>query len=266
MRFHGFIRQNRVTFIGIGTACLILGAFVYAPGREYLSFAVAPTVARAYELGSMHFDAQNPKHYDLDRAEYFFTEALERDPAYPYLNHQLARIAFLKGNFALALMFIDREIMLYGAEHANAYYVRGLIKGFVGDYDGAARDYEEYLVIDPTNWAAINDYAWVLLKDRRYEEALIALDGGLLFWPENPWLHNSRATALFELGRFDEALEAASAASSAVASITEAEWLRAYPGNDPLIASQGIAAFRRAIAENMHTIEHAVEAAAKDVP
>lgn len=248
----------------------IVSLVLYASGRhvtlvENAAFALDPSAQRAYEYGTRHFDAAHPDMYDLYRASYFFTEASELDPEYPYLNHQQARIAFLKGDFTTALSEIDREIEIYGKEHSNAYYVRGLINGFAGDYEGSAEDYEVFLRAHPKNWAAINDYAWVLLKADRPRDALVAIDWGLLSWPENPWLHNNRATALFEVGRIQEAREAAAAASRAVTDITEANWLEAYPGNDPLIAPQGIEAFKKAVAENMHTIDLALQKGAKTV-
>ena len=42
--------------------------------------------------------------------------------------------------------------------------------------------------------------------------------------------------------------------SITVAKISEADWLNAYPGNDPKIAGEGIAAFKKAVENNMHTI------------
>jgi hypothetical protein len=42
-------------------------------------------------------------------------------------------------------------------------------------------------------------------------------------------------------------------------SVTRVNRLQAYPGNDPLIASQGLAAFKKAVEENIHTIERALE-------
>lgn len=234
-------------------------------GYEQISFLIAPTAERAYTYGSKHFDASHGDQYDIDRAEYFFKKAEESDPTYPYLQHQLARIAFLRGDFVAAISHINKEIERYGDTHANSYYVRGLIKGFAGDYTGAVLDYETYLKTDPTNWAAINDYAWVLLKADRPRDALISLDWGLIYWPENAWLHNSRATALFELGRLEEAQIAGVAAMQSALRVTEEDWLQAYPGNDPLIAKTGVDAFRSAILENMHTISLALEKATFDV-
>ena len=240
-------------------ACLwVVYPHVLAYGYENLRYGLDPTSARAFEYGEKHFNATRASHYDIDRAEYFFNEAAV-DPSLPYIYHELARIAFLKGDFNLALARIDLQISLHGTTTPNSYYVRGLIKGFAGDYAGAVKDYETYLRTDSRNWAAINDYAWVLLKADRPKEALIALDWGLMYWPENPWLHNSRATALFELERFKDAREAVEAAYRTVGSVDEADWLEAYPGNDPLIASEGITAFKKAVEENMHTITLALE-------
>ncbi|MBI4094117.1 tetratricopeptide repeat protein [Candidatus Kaiserbacteria bacterium] len=231
---------------------------------EDVRYAFDPSAALAFELGEKHFSATKAYDYDIVRAEYFFNLAA-KDQSIPYVNHELARIAFLKGDFGLALARINLQISLHGSSTANSYYVRGLIEGFMGDYEAAAKDYEAYLRTDPKNWAAINDYAWVLLKDKRYKDALIALDWGLIYWPENSWLHNSRATALFELGRHAEAYQAVVAAYDALPKIDAGAWLQAYPGNDPLIATEGIAAFRRAVEENMHTIELAREKARSDM-
>lgn len=236
--------------------------FVYA--YEDMRYRLDPKPERAYEYGEKHFNATDPKQYDIAHAEYFFNKAAS-DQSLPYINHELARISFLKGDLDLALSRINLQISLQGTSTPNSYYIRGLIEGFRGDYVAAAKDYETYLRADPKNWAAINDYAWVLLKAERYKDALVALDWGLMYWPENPWLHNSRATALFEMGRLEEALEAAEAASRAVAAISGKDWLQAYPGNDPLIAAEGIEAFKKAVEENIHTIALALEKEGKDV-
>lgn len=254
---------------------LILASFIFVVAmlatvppferfREHTLYRLDPTPVRAFEYGSQYFNANDPREYNIDRAEYYFTAAA-KDPSLPYVYHELARISFLKGHFDLALARINFQISLHGTSTPNSYYIRALIHGFRGEYVAAARDYETYLRTDPNNWAAINDYAWVLLKEEKYADALVALDWGLLSWPENPWLLNSRATALFELGRLNEADEAVRAAQKSVASITEAEWSKAYPGNDPLIAPEGVVAFKTAVETNMHTIEAALEAGEKNM-
>ena len=254
----------------VAAAVIVLTLAVYAPSRAFLRTAgesviyfVAPTAERAYATGARHFDAMNSTEYDIKRAERYFEKALVLNPKLPYLQHQLARIAFLRGDFATALSRINLELEGNPNPSPSSYYVRGLIEGYIGKYTDAVKDYEVYVKSDPTNWAATNDLAWVLLKANRPKDALAAIDKILPLWPENPWLLNSKTTALFELGRLQEAREAATAASRAVMQITERDWLRAYPGNDPLIAAEGIQSFQSAVIQNMHSISVALEKSQK---
>lgn len=223
---------------------------------EDVMMFIAPSAERAYQYGTGYFDATHPELYDIDRAEMFFNESRELDPLHTLTYHQLARIEFLRGDFYHALVLIDKSITLQGESvNLSSVYVRGLILGFMGRYDEAARSFEIFLAEYPGNWAAVNDYAWVLLKAGRAKDAAAATMEGLEYFPDNPWLLNSHATALYELGEDAGAYISVQKASMAVEKLMGAEWLRAYPGNDPKIAEEGIAAFKKAIAENMHTIE-----------
>src|SRR3989344_6212157 len=226
--------------------------------REDVSYALYPSSEKAYAFGERHFNGQDVYNYDILRAEYFFREALRRDADIPYLHHEMARIHFLQGDFLNAIQEINLQIQLHGTTTPNSYYVRGLIEGYMGDYAAAAKDYEEFLKVDPRNWAGINDYAWVLLKDNRPQEAADATEKALVFFPENPWLLNSSAIALYEIGDIEKALERVQKAWVHVQNMGEREWLHSYPGNDPAIADQGIATFRTAVEDNMHRIELAL--------
>ncbi len=105
----------------------------------------------------------------------------------------------------------------------------------------------------------------MLLKDNKPKEALAAIDTVLPYWQENPWLLNSRATALFDLGRKKEAYDAILLASAAVAKLTPSQWSRAYPGNDPLIGQEGVDKFKKAVDNNMHRISEALKDRADNV-
>jgi tetratricopeptide (TPR) repeat protein len=255
------------TFVAALLALILVAVAVHQPLRSRVvnfwqetQLRFFPSAKLAYELGSKHFDVEHQRDYDLGLAKKYFETANALDPKLPYVRHQLARIEFLEGDFALALLYIDAEIALSDKPATpSSYYVRGLIEGYMEKYDAAAYDYEAYLKTDPDNWAAINDYAWVLLKDERYRDALNATDWGLRTWPDNPWLLNSKATALFELGQLEEANDAVQKAAQYVANVTESEWSYAYPGNDPLIAKEGVESFKAAILTNMHTISLALE-------
>lgn len=197
---------------------LVPEARVFAVDQyESVAFAVDPTAARAFAYGEVHFDAtDDPTYYDLDRAQMFFEKAAAIDPTYPYLYHELARVAFLQGNLPLALARINFQISMHGNSEPNSYYVRGLIEGYMGDYSDAANDYAHFLQFDPTDWAAMNDDAWVLLKAQRYQAALSITTRGLAFQPDNPWLLNSYATALYQLGDYKQALAAAQQAGGSL--------------------------------------------------
>lgn len=224
---------------------------------EDISDMVAPNADRAFRYGQKHFSSR-AEDYDIARAEHFFVNAMIRDPDLPLVRHELARVYFLKGDFAKALSFIDAQVALYGDEFPNAYYVRGLIEGYMGDYAASAQDYKHFLQFEPHNWAALNDYAWVLLKANRPREAAEATAEGLQYFPDNPWLLNSNSIALYEIGNLEDAHKYARLAVAASQKVTKADWLRAYPGNDPKIAAEGIASLQKATSDNMHTIEAAL--------
>lgn len=250
-------KQILVSLFFLAVLC---GAIVLLNGdiraqAQRVSLYLNPSAARAYAYGTSRFDARDSRQYDIEAAEQFFIKAAELDSEFPYVQHQLARIAFLRGDYVWALHHINNEINRYGSQHANSFYVRALIYGFMGEYRRSAKDYEVYLRTDPTNWAAINDYAWVLLRSGRADESFIATAYGLEFHPSNVWLLNSHAIALFELGRAEEALPYIQKAEQLLATVTEHDWLTAYPGNNPRDASLGMEALRTSVRYNVQKIK-----------
>lgn len=227
-------------------------------------FALAPSAERAYRYGDRHFSALTPEEYNIARAEYFFHKAEAIDATFPGVQHQLARIDFLHANFPEGIKRINREIETYGEKNPNAYYIRALILGYQGKYLEAAADYETYFTIAPANWAVINDYSWVLLKAELPEAALAAVEWGLREWPGNPWLLHNQVIALYELERYEEALQVAEAATTAVEIVSREGWLIAYPGNDPLLADEGIATFKKAVYDNKEKVRSTLEAKNSD--
>lgn len=255
--------MNMAPFAPLLIAVAVVGVGVLSTQetlREDMMLSLTQAPEPAYALAEKHFDAAHAELYNIDRAAELYREVLRRDPSFPYAHHQLARIAFLKGDFTTALERITIEINRpNGPASPSSYYIRALIEGFAGKYAASAEDYRRYLQHDPSNWAATNDLAWVLLKDARWEDTIAAIDPVLRLWPTNPWLLNSKAIALYELGRYEEALNAALQAHEHLDQVTNEVWSMAYPGNDPLIAPEGVATFRTAVIENMHRITIAYE-------
>lgn len=165
--------------------------------------------------------------------------------------HQYARIAFLRGDFQLALHRINKQFEMRGDELMASYYIRGLILGYAGRYKEAESDFEKFLEWDPTNWAANNDLAWIYFSQGKFKETEERAAIGLAHNQANPWLLVMHAMALYNLGDAAQALEELSRAKREAAMLTEEEWIRAYPGNDPRIAGKGLAEFKATIEKNL---------------
>ena len=90
-------------------------------------------------------------------------------------------------------------------------------------------------------------------------DALHATARGLSFFPDNPWLLNSNAIALYEEGFLAEAQEQARRALALTLKLTEEDWLLAYPGNDPRVAREGLDALGDSIRANMLAIREALQ-------
>jgi tetratricopeptide (TPR) repeat protein len=228
--------------------------------HEDANFALYPTAQTAYEIAMKHFDANNPGEYDMQRALHYFEETASIDPAFRHVHHQLARIYFIRGSFEQALAQINTELRGTDSPDPASYYIKGLILGFMGSYENAAIFYRKYLEHNPNNWAGLNDYAWVLLRADHPHEALDAVTRGLVTSPHNPWLLNSKATALYELKLYNDALTAAKDAIEAADNTTPTMWYAAYPGNDPAIAHEGIQKMRRATRDNYEKIAATINA------
>ena len=258
MSFEGAGKSN---ILGVVALLLVCGGAVFLlfpvalKATEWIVYSIFPSQERAMRYGDRHFNAISPRMYDFELAANFFNEANSFDASHPNLSHQLARVAFLRGDNRLALFYINKQIRDHGALLPNSFYMRGLIKGYAGLYDSAAEDYEVFLEHSPDNWAGITDYAWVLLKAGRFAEAAGATERGLSIFPDNAWLLNTSAIALYELGEYEKALERAQKAVDAADRVTEEMWLTAYPGNDPRIAEEGVATLRKSARDNMHKIE-----------
>jgi tetratricopeptide (TPR) repeat protein len=265
MKWHFAIPKKHAALLPVFLAVVIVASIVFylwfpfmylktTELYEHIAYALHPSAQLAYAYGKGHLDARNPRLYDINESEHFFNLAADIDPTLPNLYHELARIAFLKGNFTLAMTRINFQINQHGDLDPSAYYVRGLVEGYMGLYDASADDYAHFLKFDPYNWAALNDYAWVLLKAKRYKEAAAATEKGLEKFPANAWLLNSNTIALYEMGDIKDAKVQAKKAMDASKNLSIEAWLHAYPGNDPKIAAAGVDAFKKATEANMHSI------------
>lgn len=203
--------------------------------------------ALAFEIGGHYFGGGA---HDLSAAERAYRKARRIDPAMLGPRYQLARIAFLRGDFSHSLDLINEELLLH-PDFVRSYYVRGLIYGYTHDYRSAARDFERFLEWDPKSWAGHNDLAWVHFSDGDFVLAEEAARRGLAHHPDNPWLLLSRGTALLNLGRKQEAREVLGKAEASARKLTIADWGKAYPGNAPAVYARGLREMMGVIERNL---------------
>lgn len=191
--------------------------------------------------------------YDLKKAEGFFERAVRIQPDIFFGHYQLARIYFVKGEHERAIEEINKELEA-NPENLRSLYVRGLIYGTIGKLEQAENDFKKFVAWAPVEWAGHNDLAWILAKERKYEEAEEVLVGALEKVPnaqKNPWLWNSLGVAQLNLKKYFSAKSSFLKAKDAAEALTLQEWQSAYPGNDPVESKNGLADFKKAIEVNI---------------
>jgi Tfp pilus assembly protein PilF len=216
----------------------------------------------AFSIGTYHFGNQSMigrsggRPYDLPLAERAFKKALAIQPSTPLAHYMLARIEFIHSDFNSALEDLDAELALY-PENKRTLYMRALAyayRGLPGDLALAERDFRDFVAWAPREWAGYNDLAYVLAKEGRYADAAVVLkegitkaDGGAA----NPWLWNTLGVMQLNLDKPSAALASFEKAQTAAASLTDTDWQRAYPGNNPATASGGLEAMKSGIIRNI---------------
>lgn len=219
-------------------------------------FPITQSASDAFKCGNHYFGVYGPAGYDVVKAEYYFGQAIKLDPTLPDVWHQYARIAFLRGDFSTALYRINMQFKERGDELMASYYIRGLIEGYAHDYASAEKDFLKFLAWDPNNWAANNDLAWVYFAQGKYVDVVKRLHGFATTGLSNPWLLTTDAMSLYNLGDKKTAYEELLKARNAASKLSEADWIHAYPGNDPAVAGKGLSAFRKTIEDDIDLVEN----------
>jgi len=212
---------------------------------------ISKDASLAVEIGDYYFNADGDGVYDLEKAQVYFKKALDLDPRVPLAWYQLARIDFLNGDFGDALFKMNKHISVHGDSLPNVYYMRGLIYGYDNQLEVAEKNFLKYLSYDKFSWAAYTDLAWVYFRQGKYEETKKIAERGLEKNAGNPWLLNMYGVALLNLGDKKSAYATLEQALSRAKKIQLIDWARAYPGNDPRVAEEGIKAMLEAIEYNL---------------
>lgn len=212
-----------------------------------------------YKIATLFF-GRVPKLYNVSVSQYFFKRASTPliGKVAPYSYYQLSRTYFIQGNLGQAIVEADNELKLY-PENCRTYYIRGLTYGYLENLDAAISDFETFNTTCVKNsWAGHNDLAWFYFRKGDMKKVIETVEKVIDRYPTNPWLQNTYGTALLNVGRYKEAKEAFSKARDTASFMTEESWGRAYPGNNPLIYSKGLAGMRLTIDTNIKLTEEAL--------
>ena len=174
-----------------------------------------------------------------------------------WANHQLARIAFVSGDFPKAMKHIDEEIGNY-PDNLNAYYIKGLILGFTANNHEAIEVFK-YYTSKTSTWAGHNDLAWLYFKIGDYTNTLQIIDKIKDYYPNNIWILNTRAISLYNLKRYKEAKIDIDNALINYKTFTPELWGASYPGNDPSIYSEGYEQMGKSLEANKALIYEALK-------
>lgn len=195
----------------------------------------------------------NQGNYNVEKAEKYFTRTIELDSQHKESYYQRGRIRFLNGQFAIALNDM-RKVLSLDPEFSKAYYMYGLISGYVNNMKEAEYGFSEFIKRDSFNWAGYNDLAWVYFKQGNYEKTEETAKKGLEQAPNNPWLLNMYGTALMNRGEKETARAIFEQALQESERLTPADWGRSYPGNNPQIYAHGLEETRSVIKHNLSLV------------
>ncbi len=212
----------------------------------------------AMQIGSYYFGSGA---YDLDRGDAAFSKAIALEPGILWGHYQLARIAFVKGNFTEALSEINTELK-YNPENLRSLYIRGLIYAYSGRLELAEADFRRFTEWAPSEWAGYNDLAWVLAKESKFADAEKSIEEGMQRVSDaehNPWLWNSLGVAELNLEKFVSAKNSFEEAKTSAALLTADDWHKSDPGNDPQFAENGLEQFRDSIEANLKKAEEGIK-------
>ena len=213
----------------------------------------------AMSIGEHYFNGAGGA-YNIALAQKAYEKAVSINPEILWGHYQLARIYFVKGDFARAFEEINKELE-YNPENLRSLYIRGLIYGYrneAGDLEKAEVDFRRFTEWAPSEWAGYNDLAWILFKEGKYADAETELGRAftnVLEANQNSWLWNARGVAELNLKKYFQAAGSFKRAKRLAEKLTVEEWVHSYPGNNPETSRRGLTTFLEAINENLRRAE-----------
>lgn len=117
------------------------------------------------------------------------------------------RIYFMQKFYLTAIKYYNISIQKNKSD-SDVYDDRAISKFFNEDYYGAIEDENIAIKLNPKNYDYYNTRGYIKIKIKKYEEAINDFDLSLnLKSTHNPKANANKGLALYELGRFHEAIK-----------------------------------------------------------
>ncbi|MDX1530442.1 MAG: tetratricopeptide repeat protein [Rhodothermales bacterium] len=182
--------------------------------QERAQLETAPTVdPEAFDLYVRGTQARSKLTVDaLREAEGYFFRAIAEDPTYAPAYAGLAWVYALsgrEGDEARARQHVERALEL-DPSLAEAHATLGQIRQFYEwDWGGAEEAYRAAIRLNPGFAEAHLELAMLLMRQRRFEEALAAARHALYLAPTSARYQSGLSEVLLYAGRYDEAVASA---------------------------------------------------------
>ncbi len=135
-----------------------------------------------------------------------FERALKADPGYPVALMGLAKIAIEKQDRASAAKYVE-ETVTRNPKDADSWLFKGDFERSAGNPTGALAAYDQVLVLDPGSSAAHLQKSFVYMTERKFPEALAALEAARRISPKNINVVYVKGMLDFTQGHYPAALE-----------------------------------------------------------
>ena len=141
---------------------------------------------------------------DLKGAEYAFHRVTEAEPGYAdgWLN--IARTLIQEGETEAARPFVEKALAL-DPTLARGHFFLAMVQKAAGDYDGAIRSLQETARQYPRDRVTTNQLGRILFLQRRYADAVAALEETLDVDPEDVQAHYTLMLCYRGLGQTEKA-------------------------------------------------------------
>jgi TolB-like protein/DNA-binding winged helix-turn-helix (wHTH) protein/Flp pilus assembly protein TadD len=174
---------------------------------------VDPEAYDAYLKGRFFWNKRSPQ--GLSKAVEYFQQAIERDPAYAPAHSGLSdayRMSGLQGLPPREVMpkaeAAARKALALDDTLAEAHAsLAGVLYRYHWDWEGAEREFQRSLELDPNYAEGHRAYAIYLLTVRRHDEAVAEARRARELSPLSSVINVELAAALVRVGRYDEAIQ-----------------------------------------------------------